>query len=94
MNKAQYQKSVDDQKAIIKLANEAINELRNQFIEANKPCEKGEMVEIVLASGRKVSGEAVSFGILQDKEVHITAYKDGAKIKYISVPNKSVVVSK
>lgn len=92
MNKQDYQNSIKEQKVIIKSANERINELRGQYIQQNKPCEKGDLVEIVLKSGRKVKGEAFSFGILQDKNVHVTAYKQGTQLKYISTPNISVTV--
>ena len=90
MDKQEYKNRVEEQKAIIKTANERINELRDQFIEYNKPCSEGDAVEIVLKSGRKAKGEAVSFGILQDKNVHVTAYRSNSTIKYISVPNQSV----
>ena len=64
------------------------------FILCNKPCNIGDMVEITLRSGKKVKGEAASFGILRDENknpvVCITSYKD-TKTHYITVPHQNVV---
>ncbi len=92
MEKQEYKNRVEEQKSIIKTANERIADLRTQFIENNKPCNKGDNIEIVLNSGRKVKGEAYDFGILHDKNVHVISYKSNSKTKYISVPNQSVTV--
>jgi hypothetical protein len=74
----------------IKYLNEKKETLRKHYISKSKPCELDDYVEIVLTSGRKVTGKAKVFGILSDKNVHVTAYKKGAKTMYISTPNQSV----
>jgi len=74
----------------IKYLNEKKETLRKYYINKSKPCELEDDIEIVLTSGRKVTGKAKAFGILSDKNVHVTAYKNGAKTMYISTPNQSV----
>lgn len=63
---------------------------RSIYIEANKPCNLGDKVQIILNSGRKAIGVAHAFGILQDGNVHVVEYKQGKHSKYISAPNQSV----
>jgi hypothetical protein len=67
-----------------------VERLKHAYIEKNKPCNVGDLVKITLGSGRVAKGVVVSFGILADKCVHITAYKEDSKTKYITVPTQSV----
>lgn len=91
MTKEQYFKEIEDLKEVIKNAEKAKTELRDKYIEANKPFEKGTHVKIVLNSGRVVTVEVHGYGILHGGGVYVTAYKtDKNKLAYISVPYKSI----
>ena len=91
MTKEQYFKEIENLKEVIKNAEKAKTELRDKYIEANKPFEKGTYVKIVLNSGRVVTGEVHGYGILHGGGVYVTAYKtDKNKLAYISVPYKSI----
>lgn len=68
-----------------------LSELRSEYIDANKPYEKGQKVEIVLASGRKVRGTIESFSIFFDGNVYVDCYRDNYLRKYISTPYQSIV---
>ena len=78
----------------IKYLNKKKETLKKYYINKSKPCDLNDFIEIVLSSGRKVTGKAKSFGILSDKRVHVTAYKYGAKTMYITTPNQSVTLTK
>ncbi len=72
-------------------------ELRNEYIETNKPCNIDDHVEIVLASGRIVRGWVREFGILADKKVCITTYSETdadntLKQRYITTPHGKVTI--
>ena len=92
MKKEQYFKEIGNLKELIKNAEKAKTELRNKYVESNQPFEKGTKVKFVLDKGRKAEGEVHKCGILSDGHVYVTAYKDSkdGKIKYISVPYKSI----
>lgn len=81
-NIAEQRKKLDELQAVT----------RQKYIDFNAPCSIGDEVIITLASGRKVQGICTEFGILKDKNVHITAYKIGSKQMYITVPNLNVDV--
>lgn len=81
-NIAEQRKKLDELQAVT----------RQKYIDFNAPCSIGDEVIITLASGRKVQGICSEFGILKDKNVHITAYKIGSKQMYITVPNLNVDV--
>jgi hypothetical protein len=66
------------------------NEVRETYIEANKPFPIDTEVKITFESGRTDTGLIKSFGILHDKEVYVTSYKSGAKMKYISTPYNKI----
>jgi hypothetical protein len=91
MTTEEYLKHLEDCKAIIKAQTEKIERLKSTYIMANQPCQIGQEIEIVLASGRIAKGTAHTFGILQDKKVYVTAYKDGT-VKYISTPYKLITI--
>ena len=69
-----------------------VDRLKASYIEKNKPCNIDDYVKITLGSGRVAKGIVVSFGILADKCVHITAYKEGSQTKYITVPTQGVEI--
>lgn len=81
-NIAEQRKKIDELQAVT----------RQKYIDFNAPCSIGDEVMITLASGRKVQGICSEFGILKDKNVHITAYKIASKQMYITVPNLNVDV--
>jgi hypothetical protein len=91
MTTEEYLKHLEDCKAIIKAQTEKIERLKSAYVMANQPCQVEQEVEIILASGRIAKGTAHTFGILQDKKVYVTAYKDGT-VKYISTPYKSIKI--
>lgn len=94
MTVEQYIEQIELIKEAKKKIDDRMSRTHQTFISSNKPCSVGDMVEITLRSGKKVKGEAVSFGILRDENknpvVCITSYKD-TKMHYITVPHKSVV---
>lgn len=94
MTAEQYIKHIELIKDAKKKIDEQIFQTSQAFISSNKPCDIGDYVEITLRSGKKVKGEAASFGILRDENknpvVCITSYKD-TKTHYITVPHKNVV---
>ena len=92
MDKAIYKSKVSNLRATIKESNIEITKTELDYIEANKPCEIGDTVEIILGSDRKAIGEVLSFGILKDATVCITSYKKGARTKYITTPHKEVSI--
>jgi hypothetical protein len=69
-----------------------VDRLKTSYIEKNKPCNIGDYVRITLGSGRVVKGDVVSFGILSDKGVHISAYKEGSSTRFITVPTQNVEI--
>lgn len=91
MTKEQYKQKVEAIKEQISVKEKEIKDVRDQYIEANKPFDKDVEVEITLYSGRKVKGSIHTYGILGDGNVHITAYKSDGKLKYISAPNQNVI---
>lgn len=71
---------------------ETQQQIRAEYIETNRPCQVDDTVEIVLGSGRVVTGLAKQFGILSDKEVCVTGYMESNKMKYITTPYQSIKV--
>lgn len=70
---------------------EDIVNLRESYIELNKPCNIDEIVEITRRDGSKIVGQAKSFGILEDGLVYVTSLAVGkSKKKYISKPYKEI----
>lgn len=91
MTTEEYLKHLEDCKTIIKAQTEKIERLKSTYIMANQPCQVEQEIEIVLANGRIAKGTAHTFGILQDKKVYVTAYKDKV-VKYISTPYKLITI--
>ena len=92
MNKTEYKTRVSNLRLTIKESTIEINKTELDYIDANKPCEIDDEVEIILGSGRKVLGSVASFGILKDATVCITSYKVGNNAKYITTPHKGVKI--
>lgn len=93
MTKQEYLGIIKYEKGVQKDSNERLDVARKDYIRSNSPCNLNDKVLITLKSGRVVKGEVNSFHILQDKNVYIASYKDledRGKIKYITVPTKSV----
>ena len=94
MEKEEYLKQLEQLKQESQSIAEKMSKLKETYIGSNKPCEVDDLVEIVLQSGRKAKGEAKTFGILSDGNVHVISYKEvGEKtgMRYITVPTQSVV---
>ena len=95
MTKQEYLDEIEAVKSVEKDCLNKRNSIREAYIQANKPCEIDDLVEITLASGRKAKGHVHEFGILQDKGVYVTAYRDPSnktKLKYISAPHGQVLI--
>lgn len=90
MKKEEYLEELKGINDEIKVQEKLKETLRDYYIEKNKPCDIDDDVQIILGSGRKVRGLVKSFGILKDKMVHITSYKEGSAVKYITTPTKEV----
>lgn len=92
MTKEFYLEKLEEVKAKRASLDTFVERLKSTYIEKNKPCNIGDYVKITLGSGRVAKGDVVSFGILADKCVHITAYKEGSSVKYITVPTQNVEI--
>lgn len=87
------EKPTDKQKEMTKKVNEALVKLKNYYINKNKPCDVGDVVTIVMHSGRKVSNVTVlELGFYHDQSIGVTYYKEGSKSKTITDPVQSLVV--
>jgi hypothetical protein len=90
----QLQKIKDQEKNLVEMR----NKLREDYIQASKPCNVGDEVEVVFHSGKKAHGIAKDFAILHGNNVYLSAYsliengKEKSKIAYISAPYKSIRV--
>ena len=83
-NYQQALKNVEDSKIALKVA---IDDL----LKNGRPCEKGDKVTIVKASGEKIVGIVNTFVILRCEKVYVTSLKVGDKTIYISDPYKSII---
>jgi len=92
MDREEFIKASEKLKTSMRLLQDKQAMLSAQYISDNKPCNTNAKVEITLKSGRKVKGEALTFGILSGKNVCITSYKDANGVKYITVPHREVVI--
>ena len=88
MKKEQFESAIKECREIISAQNERIEQIKKEYIEANKPCDIGQMVKVTRKNGRVTIGEVKGFGILQDKHVYVTAIKPPEKSAqvYISEP--------
>lgn len=70
--------------------NKELVELRENYIEANKPFSIGTNIKMMLFSGRIVDGIILSLDISKDKQVYVTSYKCNKdnKVKYCTVPQQ------
>ena len=89
MNKSEYLEFLETHKKSMSELTDLKNRVKSEYIEQNKPCEKGDVVEITRSIG-KVTGTAETFGILENDEVYITAISNGSKKVYFSKPYISV----
>jgi hypothetical protein len=93
MTKEQYIKELEIiSEANFKLTKRKL-ELRSEYIEANKPCNIDDIIEVVTNGGRKVVGEAKSFEINQHKDVFVSSIEPetGSRV-YLSDAHKSIKV--
>lgn len=74
MNKEQYLSSIEEANKEIKSIEERKKIIRQEYIDTNSPCKKGDIVEIKRSVG-SVVGIVESFGIFQDNNVYVTAIK-------------------
>lgn len=87
------EKLTPEQSESNKAINSQLKDLNSEYLNVNKPCDIGDIVNMVLNSGRKVrNAEIVELGILHDGMIHPTAYKIGSKTMFITVPIQSIEV--
>lgn len=69
---------------------EALAQLRNDYLEANKPFPIGTNIKMMFTSGRIVDGIILTLGISVDKQVYVTSYKcnKDKKTKYCTIPQQ------
>jgi hypothetical protein len=93
MNKQTYISSLENIKLEIQKLEEQKAQLRNAYIQSNKPCEVDQLVEIIKSNGKKITGVAKTFRILQDGNVYVDSINVGTTKKvYFSQPYKSIKV--
>lgn len=92
MKKEQYLDKLEQIKKKTAELQQIKNNIRELYIEYNKPCEIGDHVRITLHSGRIVLGEVKQFSILEDDNVYVTAFKEGSSTKYITKPYQKLDV--
>lgn len=76
-----------DQKDAAKVIRKELYDMYEAYIKAAKPCDIGDVVTLTLNSGRKAKNvKVLELGVLQDGNVHPTAYQDGTRTCFITVP--------
>jgi hypothetical protein len=91
MKREDYQnakkKITEEQSNLVK----QLSELRNKYIESNKPCEIGQNVQVINYADRKIEGTVKGFSIGNNLEVYVDAISPskGSTI-YLSKPHKSI----
>jgi hypothetical protein len=91
MDKTNYVNTIERIKKEIKQLETIKTQIGQEYIETNKPCEVDQLVEIVTSAGRRITGEAKTFRIMQDYNVYIDSLNIGkSKRIYISQPYKSI----
>ena len=87
MKKEEYLQEVARIKEDIKLKNEYLQALTSKYIHTNRPFNEGEIVKITRKSGRITIGAVKGYGILQDRNVYVTAIKpEKGNNVYVSEP--------
>jgi hypothetical protein len=71
------------------LLNQKAVEWRQEYIEANKPCEIDQMIRLTSSGGNIYEGKAKDFSLFND-EVIVTRIEVNGKSKHISKPAKSI----
>lgn len=91
MTKEQYKEFKEQMKESRSKLTKQESEAREAYVEANKPCEVGQHVEVINYAGRKIEGSAKGFSIGNDLEVYVDAISPlkGSTI-YLSKPHKSI----
>lgn len=91
MTKEQYLQLKADLDLQISLLNDKKIELKASYIDACKPCELEDIVEIIRNNDSKVIGKVKTFGLFND-EVFVTSIFVGKSKKvYFTKPYKSIV---
>jgi hypothetical protein len=71
------------------LLNQKDREWRQEYIEANKPCEIDQMIRLTSLGGNIYEGKAKDFSLFGD-EVIVTRIEVNGKSKHISKPSKKI----
>jgi hypothetical protein len=73
------------------LLNQKVTEWRQEYINANKPCEIDQMIRLTSSGGNVYEGKAKDFSLFND-EVIVTRIEVNGKNKHISKPAKSIQI--
>lgn len=94
ITKEEYFKAKEDFKNKQAILSEEFFELREKYIEHNKPCRIDQRVIITSAGGRKIEGLARGFSLNASGTIFVNSVKpDKGPMIYLSVaPLKTVVV--
>jgi hypothetical protein len=91
MNKEEYIKELNKLSEANSKLTKKKSELRDLFIESNKPCNIDDNIKVVTSGGRILRGQAKAFSVNQHKEVFVSAIKPHeSTIIYLSVAHKSI----
>lgn len=93
MTKEEYFKAKEEIKKQQGLLSDTFNQLREQYIEENKPCDVNDKVNIVTAGGRTIKGKALGFTVNVFGTVFVEKVKpEKGAICYLSVAPISTTV--
>ena len=93
MKKEQYLETVAHEKEVLKLSNQSIAKVREEYIKSSTPFDEDTELKITLNSGRVAFGKINSVDIWSGGDIYISSYKDSkdnGKIKYITKPVSKV----
>ncbi len=71
MDLVTYKQKKDDFMDQIKAIHEQLAQLKEEFIEANKPCEVDEFVELIRENNVRTTGQVKEFGISAKDEIYV-----------------------
>jgi hypothetical protein len=71
------------------LLNQKATEWRQEYINANKPCEIDQMIRLISSGGNVYEGKAKDFSLFGD-EIFVNKIEVNGKNRYIDKPAKSI----
>lgn len=94
MEKQEYLEKLEALKESAKRIEDLKKELRNDYIESNKPCSIDDIVQIKTTSGRIIKGAVKSFMILNNEVIISSVKPEKGSFIHISMVYESVEVLK